>query len=66
MNLGDLFEDDLLDLIFTNCAETYGMQGSFPLRDVRPSVWDAIMGTLFIMIPITPAAYYFWQWMGWL
>ncbi len=63
MGMGNLFEDDLLDLLFTNVARPDML---FPFNAPEPRLLDAIIGTVFIMLPITPIAYYIWKWVGWL
>lgn len=64
MNLSNAFEDDLLDLMLTNSRPW--MERSFPLGNTDPPFYEALMGTLIIMLPVAPASYWFWQWMGWL
>ncbi len=62
MSMINLFEDDLLNLLFTNCTST---ERCFPFNATEPRWIDALVGTVIIMVPIVPTAYYFWRWMGW-
>ena len=64
MGISNLFEDDLLDLLFTGTVA--GPSRTFPFGVEEPRLFDAIIGTIFIMTPITAFAYYTWQWLGWL